>query len=329
MARNWTRRRLGLLTAAPLLPLAAPRIARAAGFPEPGRPITLILPYAPGGGTDIGARLLAAGMAPFLKTSVQVVNRPGAGSQVGLTQLVRSKPDGYAVAFLVVPTVTTHYLDPTRHAIYTRESFMPIGRQYVSPSLLAVKSDARWKTLKDLVEDARKRPGQITVSDSGLLGTPNLCTLLLGHVAGVSFTPVHFDGGPPSVTALLGSQVDVLAGGTIDALPYMKSGQFRVLGLAADDPDWSMPEVPTMKSLGYDVNAVSNTGMVAPTGTPPEVIAVLSAAMKASCAIPDQQERLRAVGNTPGYLDGAGYEKVWIEAEDRVRPVIMALRKGT
>lgn len=321
-----TRRRLATLAGAAL---AAPHIARAATFPEPGRPITIILPYAPGGGTDIGARLLAAGMAPLLKTSVQVVNRPGAGSQVGLTQLVRSRPDGYTLAFLVVPTVTTHYLDPTRHAIYTRANFIPIGRQYISPSLLAVRSDSPWKTLKDLVEDARRRPGKITVSDSGLLGTPNLCTLLLGHVAGVTFTPVHFDGGAPSVTALLGGQVDVLAGGTIDALPYKKTGQFRVLGMAADDQDWSMPDVPTMKAQGYDVNAVSNTGMVAPAGTPPEIIAVLSEAMKASCAIPEQQQRLRGVANTPAWMDGPAYEKLWIETEDRVRPVIMALRKGT
>ena len=101
--------------------------ACAQGYPRAGRPITLMVPYAPGGATDTGARLMAAGMEPILKTSVQVVNRPGAGSEVGLTQLVRARPDGYTLSYLVVPTVVTHYLDPARQAIYTRASFQPIG----------------------------------------------------------------------------------------------------------------------------------------------------------------------------------------------------------
>ena len=112
--------------------------AQANEWPEHGHPITLIVPYAPGGATDTGARLMAAGMEPILHTSIQVVNRAGAASQVGLTQLVRSKPDGYTLAYLVVPTVVTHYLDPVRAAIYTRASFQPIGRHYVSPAMLAV-----------------------------------------------------------------------------------------------------------------------------------------------------------------------------------------------
>jgi tripartite-type tricarboxylate transporter receptor subunit TctC len=257
---------------------------------------------------------------------VQVVNRPGAGSQVALTQLVRAKPDGYTLSYIVVPTVVTHYLDPTRGAIYTRASFQPIARHYQSPEVLAVRSDGPYHTLKDLVEAARARPGAITVSDSGLMGVPNFETLMLGHVAGVRFTPVHFDGGAPSVTALLGSHVDVLAGGTVDALPYKKTGEFRVLGIASEQPDWSMPEVPTMQSLGYDVIAVSETGVVAPAGTPPNVVSVLTNAMRTVIESPDHQQRLRALALTPAYLDPAGFTKVWIDAETRVKPILATLR---
>ena len=103
--------------------IATPAVRRRGGtpptFPEHGRPITIIVPYAPGGATDTGARLMAAALEPLLNTSVEVVNRAGAASQVGLTQLVRSKPDGYTLSYVVVPTVITHYLDPARHAIYT------------------------------------------------------------------------------------------------------------------------------------------------------------------------------------------------------------------
>ena len=137
--------------------------ACAQGYPRAGRPITLMVPYAPGGATDTGARLMAAGMEPILKTSVQVVNRPGAGSEVGLTQLVRARPDGYTLSYLVVPTVVTHYLDPARQAIYTRASFQPIGRHFLSPAMLAVRSDSSYRTLKDLIDAARATPGAITV----------------------------------------------------------------------------------------------------------------------------------------------------------------------
>jgi tripartite-type tricarboxylate transporter receptor subunit TctC len=300
--------------------------ARADDYPEHGRPITMIVGYAPGGATDTGARLMAAALEPLLHTQVQVVNRPGAGSQVALTQLVRAKPDGYTFSYIVVPTVVTHYLDPTRGAIYTRASFQPIARHFQSPEVLAVRSDGPYHTLKDLVAAAAAQPGKITVSDSGLMGVPNFETLMLGQAAGVKFTPVHFDGGAPSVTALLGGHVDVLAGGTVDALPYKKTGEFRVLGIANEQPDWSMPDVPTMRSQGYDVIAVSETGVVAPAGTPPNVVTVLSNAMRAVIATPEHQEKLRAMALTPAYLDASGFEKVWVDAENRVKPILASLR---
>ncbi len=310
------------ITAILLLPIA---VTHAADFPEHGRPITIIVPYAPGGATDTGARLMAAALEPLLHTSVEVVNRAGAASQVGLTQLVRSKPDGYTLSYVVVPTVITHYLDPARHAIYTRENFQPIGLHFLSPAMLAVQSDSAYHTLKDLVEAARAHPGAISVSDSGLMGVPNLCTMMLGSVAGVQFTPVHFDGGAPSITALLGNHVQVLAGGTVDGAPYRKTGQFRILGVSDTDPDWSMPEVPTMRSQGYDVVAVSNTGVVAPAGTPPDVVAVLTKAMQTVIASPDHQQKIRALSLTPAYMDPAAYTKVWIDNENRVKPILPTL----
>ncbi len=309
-----------------LLLAAGIAAASAEDFPEHGRPITLMVGYAPGGATDTGARLMAAALEPLLHTSVQVVNRPGAGSQVAMTQLVRAKPDGYTLSYAVIPTVATHYLDPTRGAIYTRANFQPIARHFRSPAVLAVRADGPYHTLKDLVEAARAHPGAITVSDSGLMGVPNFETLMLGQAAGVRFMPVHFDGGAPSITALLGSHVDVLAGGTVDALPYKKTGEFRVLGIASDQPDWSMPDVPTIRSQGYDVIAVSETGIVAPAGTPPNVVSVLTNAMRTVIENSDHQQKLRALALTPAYLDPAGFTQVWIDAETRLRPILATLR---
>ncbi len=299
---------------------------RAASFPEAGRPITVLVPYAPGGATDVGARLMAAALEPLLKTSVQVVNRPGAGSEVGLTQLVRSRPNGYTMSYIVVPTVITHYLDPARAAIYTRASFQPIARHFLSPSTLAVRADSAYHTLHDLVEAARARPGTITVSDSGLMAVPNLCTLMLGHAAGVRFAPVHFEGGAPSIMALLGGHVEVLAGGAVDTAPYKRTGEFRVLGICDEQPDWSMPDVPTMRSQGYDVIAVSQTGVVVPAGTPADTVEVLTSAIKAVIATPDHQLKLRGLALTPAYLDSVGFAQAWVEMEKRVEPILATLR---
>jgi len=265
-SRSWER---VLRCAVVALLLAAASNAFAQAFPVPGRPITLIVPYAPGGVTDTGARLMAAGLEKELATPVVVVNKAGAASQIGLTELVRSKPDGYTLSYVVLPTVVTHYLVPGRDVPYTRASFQPVAMHHYVPQTISVKADGPYKSLTDLVEAARKTPDAISISDSGQMAVPHTQVLMLQLAAGVRFLSVHYTGGAPSVNALLGGHVDALAGATADALPYKQSGAFRVLAIAAAQADASMPEVPTMKSLGYDVVAASWTGIVAPADTHP------------------------------------------------------------
>src|SRR5690349_24290899 len=129
--------------------------AGAQAFPVKGRTITLIVPYAPGGVTDTGARLMAAGLEKELATSVVVLNKAGAASQIGLTELVRAKPDGYTLSYVVLPTVTTHYLVPGRDVPYTRTSFQPVAMHHFVPQTISVRTDSPYKTLADLVEAAR------------------------------------------------------------------------------------------------------------------------------------------------------------------------------
>jgi tripartite-type tricarboxylate transporter receptor subunit TctC len=294
-------------------------------FPEPGKLITIIVPYAPGGIVDTTARMMAAALQDELHTSFVIMNRAGAASQVGLTELVRAQPDGYTLAYAVLPTTVTHYLDPTRSVIYTRQSFQPIATHHLAPMVLAVQANSPYRTLKDLVEAARKDPNLIKVSDSGLMGTPHLCAAVLGAVSGAQFLSVHFSGGAPSVTALLGGQVDVLAGATGDALPNLQAGNFRVLGVASNEPDPSMPDVPTMKSQGFDVVVESIPGIVAPAGTPPEVVERLTRAIKKVIESPEHQKKLKDLGITPHYLDPEAYSKLWIDNETRMKPVLEKL----
>jgi tripartite-type tricarboxylate transporter receptor subunit TctC len=291
-------------------------------FPVKGKPITLVVPYAAGGVTDVTARLMAAGLEKELGTTVQVANKPGAASQVALTELSRATPDGYTLSYAVLPTVTTHYLDPSRAAVYTRANFQPIAMHHLTWMMLAVKTDSPYKTLKELVEAARAKPESIRISDSGLMAVPHTQVVMLELATGVRFASVHFTGGAPSVTALLGGHVEVLAGSTADSLAHKKTGQFRVLGVAAEQPDPSMPDVPTMKSQGYDVVAASAAGILAPAGTPKPVVDKLTRAMKAVIESPDHQAKMKELGIPTFYQDPEGYTKYWIDTETRMRPLM-------
>jgi tripartite-type tricarboxylate transporter receptor subunit TctC len=296
--------------------------AHAQSFPVSGKSISIIVPYAPGGVTDTGARLMAAGLEQELKTSVQVVNKAGAASQLGLTELVRSTPDGYTLSYAVLPTVTTHYLDPARQAIYTRANFQPVAMHHFTVMMLAVRTEAPYKTLKDFVEAARAKPGTIKISDSGLMAVPHTQVLMLERVANVRFAAVHFTGGAPSITALLGGHVDALSGSTADALANVKTGAFRVLSVSGDRPDKSMPEVPTMVSQGYDVQIASWAGIVAPAATPKPVIDRLTAAMKRVIESPEHAAKLVDLGIEPRYLSPDDYSKVWADIEARMKPLV-------
>lgn len=313
------------------LPLALAAVltagaAQAQNFPAAGKPITLIVPYAPGGVTDTGARLMAAGLEQELKSSVQVVNKAGAASQLALTELVRSTPDGYTLSYAVLPTVTTHYLDPARQAVYTRANFQTIGMHHYTVMMLAVKTEAPWKTIKDFVEAARAKPGTIKISDSGLMAVPHTHVLMLERAADVRFASVHFTGGAPSITALLGSHVEVLSGSTADALANVKTGAFKVLAVSGDGPDKTMPEVPTYISQGLDVQIASWAGIVAPAATPKPVIDRLTAAMKTVIESPAHSAKLEELGIAPSYKSPEDYSKVWQDIENRMKPLIGTLK---
>lgn len=149
---------------------------------------------------------------------------------------------------------------------------------------------------------------------------------MVGLAAGVKFASVHFNGGAPSVTALLGGHVDALAGATSDARAYQQAGSFRVLGVASDEPDPSMPDVPTMKSQGFDVVVASVPGMVAPAGTPAAMVTTLTNAARKIIDSPEHQKKLIEYGVIPHYLDPNGFEQLWADTEIRMKPLLEQVR---
>jgi tripartite-type tricarboxylate transporter receptor subunit TctC len=295
-------------------------------FPA-GKTITIIVPYAAGGTTDASGRFLAKGLEKELATSVQIVNKPGAASQVALTALVNSRPDGYTLSYAVLPTVITHYLDPAREAPYTRKSFQPVGHHWQVPAMIAVRTNSSYKTLQDLLNAAKANPGTVTISDSGLMANPHLTVLMLEKAAGVRFASVHFSGGAPSVTALLGGHVTAVAGGVSDAVARVQAGEFRVLGVAAEQESEFLPGVPTMKAQGFDVVSVSAAGILAPAGTPRDVVDVLSRAIKKVVESDAHKRDLDKYGGIARhYLDPEQYAAFWADYEARVEPVLKEIK---
>jgi tripartite-type tricarboxylate transporter receptor subunit TctC len=314
------------LVAASLVVAERTHAQAAREFPA-GKTITIVVPYAAGGTTDASGRFLAKGLERELKTSVQIVNKPGAASQVALTGLVNAKPDGYTLSYAVLPTVITHYLDPSRQAPYTRKSFQPVAHHWQVPAMIAVRANNAYQTLRDLVEAARANPGTVTISDSGLMTNPHLTVLLLEKAAGVKFASVHFTGGAPSVTALLGGHVTALAGGVSDAVARVQSGEFRVLGVAADQESEFLPGVPTMKAQGFDVVSVSAAGILAPAGTPREVVEILARATRKVVESDEHKSDLNRYGGIARYYLGPDeYAAFWADYEARLEPVLKEIR---
>lgn len=301
--------------------------AQGADFPESGKPITLIVPYAAGGGVDFVARTTAAALEKELGTQVQVENKPGAGAQVGLTELVRADPDGYTLAMLVMPTVLSHYLDPARGAIYTRDSFQPISHLYSVSYAMSVPTESRFKDFTSFIEEAKAKPGTVKLADAGLMTAPHVFMGLVEKVTGAKFAPVHFDGGAPAMAALLGQHVEGMSGGGSDFVPQIASGKIRILAVSTEGEDPLMPGIASMKSLGYDITFATATGIVAPAKTPADVVSALDGALKKVSDSQEYKDKLLGNGITPKYMNSADYSAFWVKYDETVGPVIQDLLK--
>src|SRR5512143_3291338 len=175
----------------------------------PTKPVSVIVAYAAGGETDIGARIVASIAEKDLGQPLVIINKGGAGGQLGWTELARQKPDGYAIGFVNPPALNSIILDPERKATFTLDNFIPIINQVVDPVCFYVKPESPYQSFKDLLEDARKRPSTITVTTTGIFSNEHLGILLLQDAAKVKFRIVHFDGSAQINTAMMGGQVDV------------------------------------------------------------------------------------------------------------------------
>jgi tripartite-type tricarboxylate transporter receptor subunit TctC len=258
--------------------------------PFPSRPITLVAPFPPGGVADLTARPVAAALERTLKNPVGVVNKTGAAGAVGMQFVATSKPDGYTLllalsSISIIPEADKLFGRPPA---FTVDQFAPIALISADPTILVVRTESPWKTAKEFIEDASKKPGQISYSSSGIYGTLHMAMELLSHAAGIKLRHVPHSGAGPALTALLGGHVDALASGPAVVLPHIKSGKLRALAGWGESRVAALPDVPTFKELGYPgAEFYIWAGVFAPRGTPEPVLARLREGLRAAVADPE------------------------------------------
>ena len=247
-------------------------------------------PFPPGGVADLTARPVAAAMEKVLKNPVGVVNKTGAAGAVGMQFVATSKPDGYTLllalsSISIIPEADKIF---DRQPAFTVDQFAPIALISADPTILVVRAESPWKTAKEFIEDAKKRPGQISYSSSGIYGTLHMAMELLSHAAGIKLRHIPAAGAGPALTAILGGHVDALASGPAVVIPHIKSGKLRALAGWGDKRVAALPEVPTFKELGYpEAEFYIWAGLFAPKGTPEPVLAKLREATRAAVAEPE------------------------------------------
>jgi len=302
-----------LLAASGAAALASPAIP-AWGQNFPRKAIQMIVAFPAGGSTDIGARIVAASAEKVFGQPVVVVNKSGAGGQIGFTEAARSRPDGYTLAFINLPGMNTIVLDPERKAVFGIDAFVPVINQVLDPGLVWVKADSPYKTFGDLIEGAKKNPGKISACTTGILSDDHLAILMTHEAAKVEFRIVHFDGGAQQITGVMGGHVDVAFDNVGGVFKRVRSGELRGLAVLDNERSKFLPDVPTAKELGYPTIISSSTrGIGVQKGTPPDVIKALQAGLQKAMQNPDHIHKLEEAGLGFKPMVGEEYAKYYAD----------------
>jgi len=278
-----------------------------AADPFPVKPVQVVIPFAPGD-TDNMLRPFLDKMGEFLGQSVIMTYKAGAGGGIGAGSVASSPPDGYTLvgtsqgSIVVVPTFN--------NAIkYSTESFAPIASISEGGFILVVKADSQWKTMQELIEYSKKNPKKINYTTSGAMGVTHLIAEIFADEAGIQWTHIPEKGSGPAVTALLGGHVQLSSAAIGPAMAHVRAGTLRALAVFSDKRLKAFPDVPTLKELGYKVEARALYGILAPKDTPKAVVdAIFLAAKKAGEKYQMQiSDSLSALGAQPALLDPKEY----------------------
>jgi tripartite-type tricarboxylate transporter receptor subunit TctC len=315
-----------ILLAAGLVAAAGLATAQAA-FPT--KPINMIVPFPPGGLADVVGRPVAEAMSRDLGQPVVIENKGGAGGGIGMALASKAPADGYTIlmalsSYSVLPDADILL---GRQQMYSYNSLRPIARFTADPTVLAVRADAPWKTVKDFVEDAKKRPGAINFGSSGNYGTMHVPMEILKQVANVRMTHIPYTGAGPAVIALLGGQVDAVASGPATVLQHVKAGKLRVLAHWGTTKLETLPDVPSLKQAGYNAEYAQWSGLFVPANTPDAVVQRLRAAARFAANDPKVKEVILNAGSPILYQDTPDFEKYVQNDVKRMHDVVKKIGK--
>ena len=296
----------------------------------PSRPITMIIPFPPGGVADQTARAIIAPLEKELKQAVAIRNVGGAGGAVGMAAAANAKPDGYTILLALSSISIIPEADKLfgRTPAYTVDQLKPIALLGADPTILVVRADAPWKTVKEFEEAAKKEPGKYSFSSSGVYGTLHMAMAMFASAADIKLKHVPFNGAGPAVTAILGGHVDALASGPGPVLVHIKAGKLRPLANWGTRRIAVLPDVPTFAELGYkNVEFYIWAGLFAPKDVPAPIMDKLRAAVKTSAATPEFIGAMEKLGSPVAYLDAPAFTTFWAADAARLAEAVKRVGK--
>ena len=300
---------------------AAPTTAAAAqpATNWPQHPITLVVPWAAGGDTDVPMRVVAEFVGKELGQPVVVQNVSGASGVTGTRQAKGAKPDGYTLLSIHDHVQIARW---TGMADFDWDAFEPIAHIVSSPEFMMTEASQPWNNMKELIADAKKRPGQISAGVT-FGSTAQMFVWMIMYNGGVQFKPVGYDGTAQRITALLGKQIDIGASPLSSALEQYKAKKVKLLGYANDQRDSRAPDIATFKEQGLNFNWGTNRGWVAPKGTSPAIIAKIEAALKKVTENPEFKKKIEdEMGSKVNFMDHVQYAQYLAKTDDAMKKVI-------
>lgn len=291
----------------------------------PTKPVELVLPFGPGGSHDLTARAVASVAQPHLGQPLLVVLRPGGGGAVGSQAVIRAKPDGYTLLFGGSGPNTTFAL--VQKAPIGPDQFTPVARINYSAPILATRTDAPFKTFKELVEYAKKNPGKVNFANSGPWGAADLPMRMIGRTAGFEYNNIPHDGGGPALLAVLGGHADLTFGFTAQLMPQIAAGKIRPLVITDVKRHPDLPNVPTVKDEGYDVVFTMWRSVLAPKATPPAIVDKLEGAFKKLSEDKSFVALIKSLGDQVHFQGGKEFEKTWRDEWEQHARIVNAAAK--
>ena len=289
---------------APVAALLLSVSALAADYPS--RPIEIVVPSSAGGGTDVMARIFTEVAKKYVSQPMVVSDKPGASGGIGMTEVQRAAPDGYKIGVLISELAIIPHLGMTKATV---SDFIPIARLNADPGVVAVRADAPWQSIEELLAQARKEPRSITMGNAGTGSIWHLAAAAVEEKSDVRFNHVPFQGAAPSVLALVGGHVNAITVSPAEIGSFVAAGKVRVL-VALSERRLPAPfdKVMTFKEKGVDLVVGTWRGLGAPLGTPPEVVSYLREATRKTAEEPAFREALSKANLQPAYMDGETFQ---------------------